>query len=134
MTEAGSGGVEGGASYGRRWGQVRGSQPLATQAALDGHRESLTSPEFRTTVHALAGLYPANLVPGNLLRLLDEIDELIDLNTVDNDAARQHLAILALTGAMPVEQVYRIVTDPAVAEDKSIVAGFERPVFVGVGL
>ncbi|MGH3913110.1 MAG: hypothetical protein ACRDTC_06830, partial [Pseudonocardiaceae bacterium] len=48
----------------------------ATQRVLDGHRESLTSPEFRTAVHALAGLDPANPVAGNLLRLLDEIDEL----------------------------------------------------------
>ncbi|MGH3937799.1 MAG: hypothetical protein ACRDTG_04065 [Pseudonocardiaceae bacterium] len=143
---------------------------LATQAVLDGHRESLTSPEFRTAVHALAGLHPANPVPGNLLRLLDEIDELgieevfqrrsadhdrralltawintptwsdslhffrehqaalttadsrAILDGADDDAARQHLAILDLTGVLPVEQVYAIVTDTALAEETVLAA------------
>ena len=45
------------------------------QAALDEQREILTSPGFRTTLDALSGLYPANPVPGQLLALLDEINE-----------------------------------------------------------
>jgi hypothetical protein len=145
------------------YGQANGWP--ATEAALDRHREVLTSLEFRTTLHALVGLYPANPVPGDLLQLLDEIDELgieeafgrrsgdhdrrallvawintptwsgsLDffrehqaalttgdnraiLDGIDNDAARQHLAILDLTGVLPVEQVYRIATEPAVAEE-----------------
>ncbi|MGH3785720.1 MAG: tetratricopeptide repeat protein [Pseudonocardiaceae bacterium] len=142
----------------------------AIQAVLDEHREVLTSLEFRTTLQALASLYPANPVPDNLLQLLGEVDELgieevigrrsgdhdrrallaawinmptwlesLDffrehqaalttddsraiLDGVDSAAARQHLAILDLTGVMPVEQVYRIVTDPAVAEEAAFAA------------
>ncbi len=47
----------------------------AEQAALDAQREIFVSPGFRTTLQALAALYPANPVPGQLLALLDEIDE-----------------------------------------------------------
>ena len=45
------------------------------QAALDEQREILTSPSFRTILHALAGLDPTDPVPGQLLTLLDEINE-----------------------------------------------------------
>ena len=45
------------------------------QTALDEQREILTSPGFRTTLHALSGLYPTNPVPGQLLALFDEINE-----------------------------------------------------------
>ena len=138
------------------------------QAVLNDHREILTSPQFPTTLTALAGLYLTNPVPGQLLRLLAEIDESgIDtaftlrhadhqrhallaawintptwpesldyyrqhhtdltaadtraiLASIDDDTARQHLAILDLTGVMPPEQVYSLVTDPAAAEDAAL--------------
>jgi hypothetical protein len=137
----------------------------AAEAALNDQREILTSPQFRTTLTALSGLYLTNPVPGQLLRLLDEIGESgieatftrrrvnhqrralltawiststwtesldfyrrhhTDLTTADtrailasgdNDTVRQHLAILDLTGVMPAEQVYAIVTDPGPAEE-----------------
>ncbi|MGH3811997.1 MAG: hypothetical protein ACRDUV_06010, partial [Pseudonocardiaceae bacterium] len=140
----------------------------AAQAVLNDHGEILTSPQFRTTLTALAGLYLTNSVPGQLLRLLDEIDESgietafarrhadsqrsalltawintptwtesldyfrqhqTDLTTadtrtilagVDDDTARQHLAILDLTGVMPAEQVYSLVTDASAAEDAAL--------------
>jgi len=47
----------------------------AQQSAFDGQRDVLTSSTFRTSLHALSGLYPANPVPGQLLALLDEIDQ-----------------------------------------------------------
>ncbi|MBV9013981.1 MAG: hypothetical protein JO272_18395 [Pseudonocardiales bacterium] len=138
------------------------------QAVLNDHREILTSPQFPTTLTALAGLHLTNPIPGQLLRLLAEIDESgidttfaqhhanhqrralltawintptwlesrdyyhqhhTDLTTADtravlastdDDTARQHLAILDLTGVMPAEQVYAIVTDPATAEDAAL--------------
>jgi hypothetical protein len=43
-------------------------------AVLDPHRDTLRSAEFRTTLHALNGLYPADTTPTLLLALLDEID------------------------------------------------------------
>ncbi|MGH3937794.1 MAG: hypothetical protein ACRDTG_04040 [Pseudonocardiaceae bacterium] len=137
----------------------------ATQAVLEEHRDCLTSPEFRTAVHALAGLYPTDSVPGDLLRLLDEIDELgiekvfgrrnadydrrallaawvntptwsesfdffranqaalatddsrAFLDGIDHNLARRHLGILVLAGVLPVEQVYAVVKDTAVAEE-----------------
>ncbi|MDQ3275952.1 MAG: hypothetical protein M3Q39_13230, partial [Actinomycetota bacterium] len=138
------------------------------QTALDEQREILTSPSFRTTLQALAGLYPTNPVPGQLLALLDEIDEagidavftrrmadynrravlaawidtptwteseqflrehrasLTDEESIDilagaaDDTARQHLAILALTAVLRDEDVYRLVTDSAAAEEAAL--------------
>lgn len=137
----------------------------AAETVVNNQREILTSPQFRTTLTALAGLYLTNPVPGQFLELLDEIDESgievafarrradydrralltawintptwtesldyyrqhqADLTSadsrtilagVDNDVARQHLAILDLTGVLPAEQVYAIVTDSGAAED-----------------
>jgi hypothetical protein len=42
---------------------------------LNDHCAILTSPQFRTTLTALASLYLTNPLPGELLRLLKEIDE-----------------------------------------------------------
>ena len=47
----------------------------AAEAMLHDHREVLTSPQFHTTLTALADLYLTNPVPGQLLGLLEEIDE-----------------------------------------------------------
>ena len=138
------------------------------QTALDEQREILTSPSFRTILHALASLNPTDPVPGQLLALLDEIDEAgsdavfahrmvdhdrravlaawIDTPTwteseqflrehrvaltdeesidilagTDGDTACQHLAILYLTGVLPDEHVYRLVTDSAAAEEAAL--------------
>jgi hypothetical protein len=138
------------------------------QTALDEQREILTSPSFRTILHALASLNPTDPVPGQLLALLDEIDEagvdavftrrLVDhdrravlaawidiptwteseqflrehraaltdeesidiLTGADSDIARQHLAILALTAVLRDEDVYRLVTDAAAAENAAL--------------
>ncbi len=140
------------------------------QAVLNEHREILTSPQFRATLTALAGLYLTNPVPGELLQLLDEIDESgietafalrhadhqrralltawintptwtesldyyrqhhselssVDIRailaSVDDDTARQHLAILDLTDVMPAERVYSMLTDAAAAEDAAFEA------------
>ena len=119
------------------------------QAVITTHRELFTAAEFRTTLHALSGLYPTNPIPRQQLGLLDEIDEssldavvarhradhdrqallnswintptwtesqaylaehraelLADavvelLASTDDDTARQHHTILALTAALP---------------------------------
>ncbi|MGH3811806.1 MAG: lipase/acyltransferase domain-containing protein [Pseudonocardiaceae bacterium] len=140
----------------------------AAEETLNNQREILTTPQFRTTLTALAGLYLTSPVPGRLLELLDEIDESgveatfarhradhdrrallsawvntptwtesldyyrqhhTDLTTtdtrailadIDDDDARQHLAILDLTGVMPAQQVYTIVTDSDAAEDAAL--------------
>ena len=137
-------------------------------AALDAHRELLTSPDFRVALTALVDLNPANQVPKQLLALLDEIDQcgvdevfarrsadhdwraLLDawintptwteshsffsayrellltepvidlLSSIDDDTARQHLAILQLTTALPDRDVYTIVTDAAQAESAAL--------------
>ncbi|MDQ3600498.1 MAG: hypothetical protein M3408_04455, partial [Actinomycetota bacterium] len=48
-------------------------------------------------------------------------EESIDiLAGADGDIARQHLAILALTAVRPDEHVYRLVTDPAAAEEAAL--------------
>jgi hypothetical protein len=138
------------------------------QAMFNDNRVVLTSPQFRTTVTALAGLYITNPVPGELLRLLDEIHqsgieiafatrhadrqrrtvlsawintptwtESLDyyrqhhselsttdtraiLTSIDDDTARQHLAILDLTDTLPIEQIYTLVTDAAAAEEAAL--------------
>ncbi len=135
------------------------------QAALDAAPDVFTSAGFRTALTALAGLYPANPVPAELLTLLDEINDsgiadvfarrrvdhdrraLLDawiatptwaesrtflaahrdelhtpqvpdlLAGIDDNTARQHLAILDLTrGVLPDEQVYGMVTGPPAEE------------------
>ncbi|MGH3935294.1 MAG: hypothetical protein ACRDS1_10020 [Pseudonocardiaceae bacterium] len=142
----------------------------SARAVLHDDGEILTSPQFRTTLTALAGLYLTNPVPNDLLGLLDEIDEssienaftvrdadyqrraLLNtwintptwaesldyyrqyhtelttadtrtiLASVDDDTARQHLAILDLTGVMSAEQVYSLVTEADAAEDAALSA------------
>jgi len=51
---------------------------------------------------------------------LTEEESLEILADTDDDDAHQHLAILNLTGGLPDEHVYRLVTDPTVAEEAAL--------------
>lgn len=67
----------------------------SAQAALHQHHEILTSPQFRTTLTALASLYLTNPAPGELLRLLSEIDESgIEIAFARRHADHQRRALL----------------------------------------
>jgi hypothetical protein len=77
-------------------GYARAGGWPAQQSALDGQRDVLTATTFRTSLHALSGLYRTNPVPDQLLALLDKIDQAgIDIVFARRLADHDRRAVLA---------------------------------------